>query len=502
MRVGDEHARAQEALGGGLQLLSQAAVKMFRSDNGSSWREAGGPGMLVYCVSSSGVQWMKLVQLSDGATLLEEELYDDFDRTYDADSRAAQMAFHTMEFDGWVGGFCFARDAEAQQFASAVPTNCPKGTGGPGGPPPAPARPGPPPPLSRPAPPAPAAPPAPPGRPAAPPAPPARPAAPAPPATRPIAPPAAESYEEEKKEKGGWFGKKKKDKSRDERPMEIGAPTNFKHITHIGWDESNGFEVRNLPEEWKSLFKAAGVKKKDLENKETAKIIVQTLAENMSPEEMARMPALPGITDNSKARAPPQPPPKPPARPGVAPPAPPPRPPGTGVPPPRPPPRPGAPPPPQRPAAPPVPAPPLAPPPPPLGQMAPPPVRGGPAPPMAPPPIGGGPAPPPLAPPPPAPGAMPPMPPPVPPTPPPMPGVPKATTPAAPQAEEGANDLFSQINAGGFQLKKASAPATGAQAPKPAAGGGGMADAIKAAMKARHGAMGDSDDDDDDDDWD
>ena len=57
--------------------------------------------------------------------------------------------------------------------------------------------------------------------------------------------------------------------------MEIGAPTNFKHITHIGWDESNGFEVRNLPEEWKSLFKAAGVKKKDLENKETAKIIVQ-----------------------------------------------------------------------------------------------------------------------------------------------------------------------------------------------------------------------------------
>ena len=39
--------------------------------------------------------------------------------------------------------------------------------------------------------------------------------------------------------------------------MEIGAPTNFKHVTHIGWDEANGFEVKNLPEEWKSLFKAA-----------------------------------------------------------------------------------------------------------------------------------------------------------------------------------------------------------------------------------------------------
>ena len=278
--VGDEHARAQEALSGGLQLLAQAAVKMFRSDNGGGWQEAGGPGMLVYCANSSGLQWMKVVQLSDGATLLNEELYEDFNRTYSSDSRAAQMAFHTMEFDGWVGGFCFARDAEAQQFASAVPTSCPKGTGGPAGPPPAPSRPGPPAPAAPPAPPGrPAAPPAPPGRPAGPPAPPpAPPGRPAPPAaiaTRPIAPPAAEAAPEEDNKRGGWFGKKKKDKKEAERPMEIGAPTNFKHVTHIGWDEANGFEVKNLPEEWKSLFKAAGVKKKDLANKDTAKLIVQ-----------------------------------------------------------------------------------------------------------------------------------------------------------------------------------------------------------------------------------
>ena len=250
--VGDEHARAQEALSGGLQLLAQAAVKMFRSDNGDGWQEAGGPGMLVYCSNSSGSQWMKVVQLSDGATLLNEELYEDFNRTYSSDSRAAQMAFHTMEFDGWVGGFCFARDTEAQQFASAVPASCPKGTGGP---PPAPARPGPPDP--------------------APPAPPGRPASPAAIATRPIAPPAAEPPPEEDNKRRGWFGKKKKEKKETERPMEIGAPTNFKHITHIGWDESNGFDVRNLPEEWKSLFKAAGVKKKDLAHKDTAKLIMQ-----------------------------------------------------------------------------------------------------------------------------------------------------------------------------------------------------------------------------------
>ena len=236
LAVGDEHARAQEALSGGLQLMAQAVVKMFRSDNGGGWQEVGGPGMLVYCANSSGVQWVKVVQLSDGAQLLNEELYEDFNRTYASDGRAAQMAFHTMEFDGWVGGFCFARDAEAQQFASAVPASCPKGTGGPAPPSAPPAPPG------RPS----AAPPAPPGRPSAPaPPPPGRPAAPPPgPASRPIQPAAPEPVEEEKKGGGMFgFGRKKKEKEQD-RPLEISAPTNFKHITHIGWDEANGFEVR------------------------------------------------------------------------------------------------------------------------------------------------------------------------------------------------------------------------------------------------------------------
>ena len=95
LAVGDEHARAQEALSGGLQLMAQAVVKMFRSDNGGGWQEVGGPGMLVYCANSSGVQWVKVVQLSDGAQLLNEELYEDFNRTYASDGRAAQMAFHT-----------------------------------------------------------------------------------------------------------------------------------------------------------------------------------------------------------------------------------------------------------------------------------------------------------------------------------------------------------------------------------------------------------------------
>ena len=33
-------------------------------------------------------------------------------------------------------------------------------------------------------------------------------------------------------------------REKEDRPLEISAPTNFKHITHIGWDEANGFEAR------------------------------------------------------------------------------------------------------------------------------------------------------------------------------------------------------------------------------------------------------------------
>ena len=90
--MGDENGRAQEALRGGLQSLAQGVVKMFRSDGGRGWQENGGPAMLVYCANSSGVQWMKVVQLSDGAQLLDEEVYEDFSRTYGSYTRPQRIS--------------------------------------------------------------------------------------------------------------------------------------------------------------------------------------------------------------------------------------------------------------------------------------------------------------------------------------------------------------------------------------------------------------------------
>eukprot|EP00823_Brevimastigomonas_motovehiculus_P001355 TRINITY_DN11885_c0_g1_i1.p1 TRINITY_DN11885_c0_g1~~TRINITY_DN11885_c0_g1_i1.p1 ORF type:complete len:394 (-),score=111.21 TRINITY_DN11885_c0_g1_i1:870-2051(-) len=59
--------------------------------------------------------------------------------------------------------------------------------------------------------------------------------------------------------------------------VEISGPTGFQHIQHIGYDPDKGFECDNINEEWKSLFKHAGIKKKDLQNPETAKVIFETL---------------------------------------------------------------------------------------------------------------------------------------------------------------------------------------------------------------------------------
>ena len=48
------------------------------------------------------------------------------------------------------------------------------------------------------------------------------------------------------KHSSGWgtLGRKKKDKKRVRLCKEdIGTPTDFKHISHVGWDPEKGFDV-------------------------------------------------------------------------------------------------------------------------------------------------------------------------------------------------------------------------------------------------------------------
>lgn len=124
-----------------------------------------------------------------------------------------------------------------------------------------------------------------------------------------------------KKKKGGLFSFKKKEQH---KPV-VGAPTDFKHESHIGWDPVNGFDVRNIPAEWKDLFKKAGISKKELQDGQTAMFIMETVVETLSSAPPP--PPPPGGPPPPPVGGPPPPPP-----PGAPPPPGPPPPSSTGAP--------------------------------------------------------------------------------------------------------------------------------------------------------------------------
>ena len=203
-----------------------------------------------------------------------------------------------------------------------------------------------------------------------------------------------------KKEKG----KKEKDKKIKNKPKvrkeDIGLPTDFQHLRHIGWTAETGFNVTNITPEYKKFFEFAGVTEKQLQlpnirsflydfvdKRGGIQVCLQDMDQHLSQKQA---PSLPPQLQSQSWNAPPPgvPPPLPTRTPHHR----------TQAPPP--------PPPPMNPPVtkPPQSAPPPPPPPPPatLGVMAPPPP-----PPPPPPPSGGsGPPPPPPPPPPPASGPM------------------------------------------------------------------------------------------------
>mmetsp|Transcript_26332 Transcript_26332/g.46702 ORF Transcript_26332/g.46702 Transcript_26332/m.46702 type:complete len:593 (+) Transcript_26332:141-1919(+) len=74
----------------------------------------------------------------------------------------------------------------------------------------------------------------------------------------------------------GWFGIK--ESKEDAHVAEIGRPENFKHNAHIGFDPEKGIDLDSLSPEWKQLFKRAGIRKKHLRNKTTAKAIFDKIS--------------------------------------------------------------------------------------------------------------------------------------------------------------------------------------------------------------------------------
>ncbi|XP_047192320.1 WASP like actin nucleation promoting factor b isoform X3 [Scophthalmus maximus] len=217
--------------------------------------------------------------------------------------------------------------------------------------------------------------------------------------------------------------KKSKGKKKRLTKADIGTPSNFQHIGHVGWDPNTGFDLNNLDPELKNLFDMCGISEAQLKDKETSKVIYDFIEKKGGVEAVKNELRRQGPPRWSAPPPPPSrggPPPPPPPHHSSAPPPPPPAR-GRGAPPPPPPSRAPIstlpPPPPSRPgiSAPPPPPPPsrgfLPPPPPPAHASLP----VAPPPPPPPPPSSSTPsstgAPPPPPPPPPPPGPPPPAPP-------------------------------------------------------------------------------------------
>jgi len=84
----------------------------------------------------------------------------------------------------------------------------------------------------------------------------------------------------------------------------VGKPTDFQQVSHIGWDPDGGFDIKNIPQEWKSLFKKANIRKKDLEENPELQKQVLDIMNNAEDDARAH-----GTSINENLFVPPPPPP-------------------------------------------------------------------------------------------------------------------------------------------------------------------------------------------------
>eukprot|EP01117_Protostelium_nocturnum_P014758 TRINITY_DN5649_c0_g1_i2.p1 TRINITY_DN5649_c0_g1~~TRINITY_DN5649_c0_g1_i2.p1 ORF type:complete len:877 (+),score=183.48 TRINITY_DN5649_c0_g1_i2:302-2932(+) len=68
-----------------------------------------------------------------------------------------------------------------------------------------------------------------------------------------------------------------------EAVLEISEPSNFNHKSTIGWDEKTGYHIKNIPQEWKKIFQAAGIKPSDLKDEDTATTILGIISKTLPP---------------------------------------------------------------------------------------------------------------------------------------------------------------------------------------------------------------------------
>ena len=127
MGVDTDAALLTRSLGEGAFPIAKGVAKLYRGDaKGQKWSELH-VGLLVWLTDADGFQQFKLLRLADGAVLLEEELYENFDATYkDGKTKNGTHPVHTFEFEDYVAAACFAKEGDANEFKSRMAVMAPK----------------------------------------------------------------------------------------------------------------------------------------------------------------------------------------------------------------------------------------------------------------------------------------------------------------------------------------------------------------------------------------
>jgi hypothetical protein len=216
-----------------------AVAKLYVGQN-NQWEYTGLVGALACCIDAAKKSYfLKFVDLKKTVPVWEQEFYEGF--VYSA----PKPFFHTLESDSVVYGLNFADETEAKNFFAQV-LHC-KNT----------------------------------------------------PFMTPEQKAQLKSSMIRKKEQNKKEAKKDKDIKKikhffakifgkdESSAIELSAPTNFRHQGHIGWDPEKGFEVSNIPPEWKSVFVSAGIKKSELRNPETAKYVMNIISDAVASDSVA-----------------------------------------------------------------------------------------------------------------------------------------------------------------------------------------------------------------------
>ena len=96
-----------------------------------------------------------------------------------------------------------------------------------------------------------------------------------------------------------------KNKPRKLTKADIGTPSNFKHVTHVGWNAKSGFDLAGEDEALRPFLAKAGVSENQLKDRRTRDFIYDFIQKN-DVEEIVRKektkPAAPPVPTRNQVR--------------------------------------------------------------------------------------------------------------------------------------------------------------------------------------------------------